>query len=164
MPLNPFLKKKSLLIVDRYHVVKRYRGAVDKYRQKILKALKKELPTKEYEKIKNVMPILRRGKEYMTPEEKELKYPKLGQFSADAHETPAEYTAWSVQLLSELRGKIQERFLVARLDTDSSNLVNYMIRKHDYLIVRLALMDGSLKELETKLGTGLTYAKCKLKV
>ena len=32
----------------------------------------------------------------MTPEEKELKYPKLGQFSADAHETPAEYTAWSV--------------------------------------------------------------------
>jgi hypothetical protein len=75
-----------------------------------------------------------------------------------------EYTAWSVQLLSELRGKIQERFLVARLDTDSSNLVNYMIRKHDYLIVRLALMDGSLKELETKLGTGLTYAKCKLKV
>ena len=88
----------------------------------------------------------------------------LLEYVEDELKNAREYTAWSVQLLSQLRGKIQERFLVASLDADSSNLVNYMIRKHDYLIVRLALMDGSLKELETKLGTGLEYTKCKLKV
>ena len=88
----------------------------------------------------------------------------LLEYVEDELNNAREYTAWSVQLLSQLRGKIQERFLVASLDADSSNLVNYMIRKHDYLIVRLALMDGSLKELETKLGTGLEYTKCKLKV
>ena len=43
-------------------------------------------------------------------------------------------TTKSSELLNELRGK--KRFLVASLDADSSNLVNYMIRKHDYLIVR----------------------------
>jgi hypothetical protein len=89
----------------------------------------------------------------------------LLEYVEDELKNARQYTAWSVKLLSELRGKIQERFLVASLDDDSSNLVNYMIRKHDYLIVRLALVDGSLKELETKLGNGLEYAKCiKLKV
>jgi hypothetical protein len=88
----------------------------------------------------------------------------LLEYVEDELKNARQYTAWSVQLLSQLRGKIQERFRPD--DSDSSNLVNYMIRKHDYLIVRLAILDGSLNELETKLGTNLTYAKCepKLKV
>ena len=88
----------------------------------------------------------------------------LLEYVEDELKNARQLTTKSSELLNELRGKIQERFLVASLDDDSSNLVNYMIRKHDYLIVRLALVDGSLKELETKLGTGLKYTKCKLKV
>ncbi len=37
-------KKKTIIVVDRYHVAKLYRGELDQYRQKILKQLKCELP------------------------------------------------------------------------------------------------------------------------
>lgn len=63
-------KKKTIVVIDRYHVAKLYRGAVDKYRQKILRQLKKELPEGEYKKLKGTMHILRRNNECLTQEEK----------------------------------------------------------------------------------------------
>ena len=63
--------KKAAIIVDRYHVVKLYRAALDKFRQKILAELKRNLSESEYEAIKNVTNILRRGKEYLSKEDKE---------------------------------------------------------------------------------------------
>ncbi len=63
-------KKKMIIVVDRYHVAKLYRGELDKYRQKILKQLKRELPTHEYEKLKGAMHILRRNNECLTKKEK----------------------------------------------------------------------------------------------
>ncbi len=64
-------KKKMLIVVDRYHVAKLYRGGIDKYRQKILNKLKHELPSKEYKKLHGVMYILRRNNECLTKDEKE---------------------------------------------------------------------------------------------
>lgn len=64
-------KKKIIVVVDRFHVAKQYRGELDKYRQKILKQLKKELPNHEYEKLKGAMHILRRNNECLTKKEKE---------------------------------------------------------------------------------------------
>lgn len=59
------------IIVDRYHVAKLYRAATDKFRQEILKELKRDLSEKEYEKIKNVTHILRRGNECLSKDEKQ---------------------------------------------------------------------------------------------
>ena len=64
-------KKKTIIVVDRFHVAKQYRGEVDKYRQKILKLLKKELPQHEYDRLKGAMTILRRNNECLTEKEKE---------------------------------------------------------------------------------------------
>ena len=63
-------KKKMIIVVDRYHVAKLYRGELDKYRQKILKQLKCELPEREYTALKGAMYILRRNNECLTKAEK----------------------------------------------------------------------------------------------
>lgn len=63
--------KKAAIIVDRYHVAKLYRASLDKFRQTILAELKRTLSASEYEAIKNVTHILRRGKEYLSKEDKE---------------------------------------------------------------------------------------------
>lgn len=65
-------KKQSLVVVDRFHIAKLYRGEVDKYRQKILQQLKQELPEQEYGRLKGSIHILRRKKECLTKEEKEI--------------------------------------------------------------------------------------------
>lgn len=69
--VKEIFKKKTIVVIDRYHVAKLYRGAVDKYRQKILKQLKRELSPDEYKKLKGAMHILRRNNECLTKEEKE---------------------------------------------------------------------------------------------
>jgi len=63
-------RNKTIIVVDRFHVAKQYRGELDKYRQKILKQLKNELPHHEYEKLKGAMHILRRNNECLTKNEK----------------------------------------------------------------------------------------------
>lgn len=63
-------KKKTIVVVDRFHVAKQYRGELDKYRQKILKQLKRELPHHEYEKLKGSMHILYHKSECLTKAEK----------------------------------------------------------------------------------------------
>jgi transposase len=63
-------KKQTIIVVDRFHIAKQYRGELDKYRQKILKQLKDELPHHEYEKLKGAMHILRRNNECLTKREK----------------------------------------------------------------------------------------------
>ena len=65
-------KRKTLIVVDRFHVAKLYRGEVDKYRQKILNRLKHELSAREYKKLKGAIHILRRNNECLTKAEKEI--------------------------------------------------------------------------------------------
>lgn len=57
---------KGLLIIDRFHVAKLYRGAVDTLRKKELKRLKQELPEADYKKLKGVMWVLRKSKKALT--------------------------------------------------------------------------------------------------
>ena len=63
-------KKQTIVVVDRFHVAKQYRGELDKYRQKILKQLKCTLPEHEYKTLKGAMYILKRNNECLTKAEK----------------------------------------------------------------------------------------------
>jgi transposase len=65
-------KNKIMIIVDRYHVAKLYRQELDKFRQKILKQLKKELSTQQYKQLTGATRILRRGNECLTEDEKRI--------------------------------------------------------------------------------------------
>ena len=55
------LGKGVQVIVDRFHVAKRYRQKLDKLRQKELKRLKKELSEADYKEFKGVMWLLRKN-------------------------------------------------------------------------------------------------------
>ncbi len=59
-----------VLIIDRFHVAKGYRGAVDTLRKQELKRLKKELSEEEYRQLKGVMWLLRKKPEELQPEER----------------------------------------------------------------------------------------------
>ncbi len=65
-------KNKVPVVVDRYHVAKLYRRELDKFRQKTLQQLKKELKEHEYDQIIGATKILRRGNERMTDDEKRI--------------------------------------------------------------------------------------------
>jgi len=62
--------KNAAIIIDRYHVAKLYRASLDKFRQTVLAELKNNLSKSEYEAIKNVTHILRRGKEHFSEDDK----------------------------------------------------------------------------------------------
>jgi len=64
-------KKKTIIVADRFHVAKQYRGELDKYRQRILKTLKQELTDCEYKKLKGAMKLLRRNNECLSKAQKE---------------------------------------------------------------------------------------------
>ena len=65
-------RNSALIVIDRFHVAKLYRGELDKYRQKILKELKQELSGSEYKKITGATKILRKSNECLTKEEKDV--------------------------------------------------------------------------------------------
>ena len=52
--------KKTKVVIDRFHVAKQYRSSFDDLRKKELYRLKKELDADEYNKLKNVMWIVRK--------------------------------------------------------------------------------------------------------
>lgn len=59
------------ITVDRFHVAKLYRSAVDGQRKKEMRRLKKELPKEEYEKFKGAMWVVRKRPEELDGREKE---------------------------------------------------------------------------------------------
>ena len=65
-------KSSTILVIDRFHVAKLYRSSLDKYRQKIINELQRDLSTSEYNKIVGATKILRKSKEYLTDQEKEI--------------------------------------------------------------------------------------------
>ncbi|MCP3943458.1 MAG: ISL3 family transposase [Desulfobacteraceae bacterium] len=64
--------KKTRIITDRFHVARLYRDDLDELRKKELMRLKKELPKKEYGKLKGAMWALRKKEEKLTDEEKQV--------------------------------------------------------------------------------------------
>jgi transposase len=59
------------VVVDRYHVAKLYRGALDKLRVKEMARLKDTLNSEEYSNLENMMWILRKKHECLSKEEKQ---------------------------------------------------------------------------------------------
>jgi len=59
------------IIIDRFHVAKNYRGAIEIIRKKEMKRLKEKLSEDEYKKLKNIMWILRKKYSELSDEEKE---------------------------------------------------------------------------------------------
>lgn len=62
---------KVNIIIDRFHVAKNYRGAIDTLRKQEMKRLKSELSEEDYKKLKNVMWLLRKKYNELVDEEKE---------------------------------------------------------------------------------------------
>lgn len=62
----------TLIVIDRFHVAKLYREPLDKYRQKIRTELQKNLSKEDYDRIVGATRILRKSKEYLTKEEKDI--------------------------------------------------------------------------------------------
>lgn len=60
---------KRIIVIDRFHVAKCYRGAVEALRKKELKRLKRELSEEEYQKFKGVTWMLRKNKAEVSAEE-----------------------------------------------------------------------------------------------
>ena len=60
---------KGVIVIDRFHVAKLYRGAVDTLRKQELKRLKKALSEADYRKLKGVMWMLRKHKEDVNEQE-----------------------------------------------------------------------------------------------
>jgi transposase len=63
---------EAVVVVDRYHVAKKYRDGADKLRKQELKRLKTELPADEYETIKGAMWPFRKNQAALKPHETEL--------------------------------------------------------------------------------------------
>ena len=61
---------KCVIIIDRFHVAKLYRGAIDTLRKKELKRLHQELSEEEYNQLKGVMWGLRKPPESLTDDER----------------------------------------------------------------------------------------------
>ena len=59
-----------IIVIDRFHVAKSYRGCLDNLRKKEMKRLKRELSKKDYDKLKGVMRILRKKEEDLTEKER----------------------------------------------------------------------------------------------
>jgi transposase len=52
---------KVNIIIDRFHVAKNYRNAIDSVRKQEMKRLKIDLSDEDYKKLKNVMWLLRKN-------------------------------------------------------------------------------------------------------
>jgi transposase len=63
---------EAVVVVDRYHVAKKYRDGADKLRKQELKRLKTELPADEYETIKGAMWPFRKNQATLKPHETDL--------------------------------------------------------------------------------------------
>lgn len=64
--------KRVKIVVDRFHVAKRYRNSLETLRKQELNRLKEELSEEDYKKLKGVMWALRRNPARLTEEEKEV--------------------------------------------------------------------------------------------
>ena len=61
---------QTKIVVDRFHVTRYYNKAADKFRQRELKRLKKELSKEAYQQLKGSMWAFRKKKADWTPEER----------------------------------------------------------------------------------------------
>jgi transposase len=154
------------VVIDRYHVAKNYREAVDKLRKKETRRLKEELSEDEYEEIKGAMWIIRKNEADLEDEEKE----KLNRFFEYSPELKLAYnfredltTIFEMNLTKE-EGK--EKLLVWKDNIEQSalscfdkfltTLDNWLDKIANYFTARLN--SGFVEGLNNKLKT--TKRRC----
>ena len=59
-PAKEVFGSKVNIIIDRFHVAKNYRSAMETLRKKEMKRLKADLSEEDYKKLKNIMWLLRK--------------------------------------------------------------------------------------------------------
>ncbi|MFO1434194.1 MAG: ISL3 family transposase [Candidatus Competibacteraceae bacterium] len=146
--IKEVLGKRVQIIVDRFHVAKRYRKGVDELRKKELKRVKKELPKADYHAFEGVMWLLRKNPAEVKPEELEVlsglfKYtPLLGsayvfcytltsifELPLSKAEAKQRLRAWK-QLVQESELDCFDSFL-STVDKRLEEITNYFVeRKH----------------------------------
>ena len=68
-----FGKDGVKVVVDRFHIAKKYRECLDELRKQEMKELKKWLPKEDYKELKGAMWIVRKDEEELTGEEKKVR-------------------------------------------------------------------------------------------
>ena len=71
-PAKEVFGKRVRIVLDRFHVAKLYRKGLDNLRKQELKRLKKALTEQAYGELKGVMWVLRKNKQALTKENKQL--------------------------------------------------------------------------------------------
>ncbi len=153
-------------MIDRYHVAKNYREAVDKLRKKETRRLKKELSEEEYDEVKGAMWIIRKNKADLKPDEKE-KLNRFFRYSPTlklAHDFREELTSIfemnltkeeGKQKILEWKGKVEQSVLSC-FDKFLRTLDNWLDKIVNYFTARLS--SGFVEGLNNKLKT--TKRRC----
>ena len=154
------------IVIDRYHVAKNYREAVDKLRKKETRRLKKELSEEEYDEVKGAMWIIRKNKADLKPNEKE-KLNRFFRYSPTlklAHNFREELTSIfemnltkeeGKQKILEWKGRVAESVLSC-FDKFLRTLDNWLDKIANYFTARLS--SGFVEGLNNKLKT--TKRRC----
>lgn len=134
------------IVVDRYHVAKKYQDCADKLRKKELKRLRQTLPEAEYKQLKGVMWPFRKKSADLTPDEVDL-LERLFTYSPDlrlAHTLREELTAIFEQPLTKdeapqevkaWRTKVEQSTLtcfdpfLTTLDNHLDEITNYFVNR-----------------------------------
>jgi len=74
--------KDIKVVVDRFHVAKKYRECLDELRKQEMRKLKKELPEEDYKKLNGAMWVIRKAEKELTEEEREVQA-RLFEYSPD---------------------------------------------------------------------------------
>jgi len=65
--------KEVKVVIDRFHVAKKYRACLDELRKQEIQKLKNDLPKEDYKKLQGAMWAMRKDEEELTDKEKEVR-------------------------------------------------------------------------------------------
>ena len=121
---------KVNIIIDRFHVAKNYRGAIDTLRKQEMKRLKSELSEEDYKKLKNVMWLLRKKHNELVDEEKEtlVLLFKLSPLLKKAYHFQNKLTAIFNQSLSQKQAKRKIKQWVKNIEKSELTCFNTFIK------------------------------------
>lgn len=138
---------KGVVVVDRYHVAKKYRDCADKLRKQELKRLKKELSKEQYDTIKGAMWPFRKNKADLKPKEIALlnrlfNYAPLLKLAYDFREKLTAIfendltKAQAIQAIQAWQQEVQRSQLtcfdpfLTTLNTYLDEITNYFLHRH----------------------------------
>jgi transposase len=121
---------KINIVIDRFHVAKNYRGAIDTLRKQEMKRLKSELSEEDYKKLKNVIWILRKKHNELVDEEKEtlVLLFKLSPLLKKSYHFQSKLTAIFNQPLSQKQAKRKIKQWIKAVEKSELTCFNTFIK------------------------------------